>query len=58
MEVEDMDTLEKHFHLMKHQPEVEGMNTVGKHFHPMNHQSEVEGMNTVDSGMGMIERLS
>jgi hypothetical protein len=47
VEVEGMNTVEKHFHPMNHRPEVEGMDTVEEHFHPMNHRPEVEGMDTV-----------
>jgi hypothetical protein len=28
VEVDDMDTMEEHFHLMNHRPNVEGMDTV------------------------------
>jgi hypothetical protein len=37
IEVENMDTVEKHFHPMNHRPDVEGMDTVEEYFHPMNH---------------------
>jgi hypothetical protein len=51
LEVDGMDTLEEHFHLMNHRPEMEGMDTVEDHFHPMNHRSNVEGMDTMDTDM-------
>jgi hypothetical protein len=51
LEVDDMDTLEEHFHLMNHRPEMKGMDTVEDHFHPMNHRSNVEGMDTMDTDM-------
>jgi hypothetical protein len=47
VEVDDMDMMEEHFHLMNHRPEVDGMDTVEEHFHPMNHRPEVEGIDTV-----------
>jgi hypothetical protein len=52
VEVDGMDMVEEHFHLMNHQPEVEGMNTVEEHFYPINHRPEVEGMDMVDTSMG------
>jgi hypothetical protein len=52
VEVDGMDTMEKHFHLINHRPEVEGMDMVNEHFHLMNHRPKVEGMDTVDTGMG------
>jgi hypothetical protein len=51
VEVDDMDTMEKHFYSINHRPEVEGMDTVEYHFHPMNHRLDVEGMDTVGTGM-------
>jgi hypothetical protein len=51
-EVNDMYTVEEHFHPMNHRLEVDGMDTVEEHFHSMNHRPEVEDMNTVDAGMG------
>jgi hypothetical protein len=48
VDVDGMDTMEEHFHLINHRPEVESMDTVEEHFHPMNHWPEVEGMDTVD----------
>jgi hypothetical protein len=47
-EVDDMDMVDDHFHLMNHRLEVEGMNTVEEHFHPMNHRPEVEGLDTME----------
>jgi hypothetical protein len=58
VEVNDMDTVDKHFHLMNHRPEVEVMDMVEEYFHPMNHRLEVEGMDMVNTDMGRIERLS
>jgi hypothetical protein len=52
VEVNDMDTMEEHFHPMNYRPDVEGMNTIEEHFLPMNHRSKVEGMNIVDTDMG------
>jgi hypothetical protein len=52
VEVDDMDTVEEHFHPMSHRPEVESMNTVEEHFHLMNHRPKVENMDTVNTGMG------
>jgi hypothetical protein len=52
VEMDDMDTLEEHFHLMNHWPEVEGMDTVEAHFHPINHRPNVEGMDTVFIDIG------
>jgi hypothetical protein len=52
VEVDDMDTVEEHFHPMNHRSEVNGMNTVKDHFHPMNHRPEVDGIDTVHTGMG------
>jgi hypothetical protein len=52
VEVDNMDTVEEHFHLMNHRSEVEGMDMVEEHFHPMNHRPEVEGMDTVDTDIG------
>jgi hypothetical protein len=52
VEVDDMDTVEEHFHPMNHRSEVEGMDTMEEHFHPMNHRPEVESMDTVDTGIG------
>jgi hypothetical protein len=46
VEVDGMDTVDEHFHLMNHRSKVED------HFHPMNHRPEVEGMDTVDTAMG------
>jgi hypothetical protein len=37
VDVDAMDTMEEHFHLINHRPEVESMDTVEEHFHPMNH---------------------
>jgi hypothetical protein len=37
VEVDDMDTMEEHFHPRNHRPEVDVMDTVEEHFHPMNH---------------------
>jgi hypothetical protein len=51
VEVDYMNTVEEHFHLMNHRPEVDGMDTMDKYFHSMNHRSEVEGMDMVDTGM-------
>jgi hypothetical protein len=51
VEVEGMDTVEEHFHLINHRLKVEGMHTVEEHFHPMNHRPKVEGMDTVDNDM-------
>jgi hypothetical protein len=47
VEVDGMDTVEDHFHPMKHRPLVEDIDTVEEHFHLMNHRPEVEGMDTV-----------
>jgi hypothetical protein len=52
VEVEGMDMVEEHYHLMNHRPEVEGMDTVEEHYHSINHRPEVEGMDREDSGMG------
>jgi hypothetical protein len=51
VEVDDMDTVEEHFHPMNHRPKVESINTVEEHFYPINHRLEVEGMDTVDTDM-------
>jgi hypothetical protein len=32
VEVDDMDTMDEHFHPMNHRPDVEGMYTVDEHF--------------------------
>jgi hypothetical protein len=37
VEVDDMDTVDEHFHPMNHRPDVEDMDMVEKHFHLMNH---------------------
>jgi hypothetical protein len=52
VEVDDMDTVEEHFHPINHRSEVEGMDTVEEHFHPMNHRPDVEGMDKVDTEIG------
>jgi hypothetical protein len=52
VEVDDMDTVEEHFHPINHRSEVEGMDTVEEHFHPMNHRPDVEGMDKVDIEIG------
>jgi hypothetical protein len=52
VEVDDMDTVDEHFHLMNHRSEVEGMDMVEEHFRPMNHRSEVDDMDTMDTDMG------
>jgi hypothetical protein len=46
MEVDGMDTVERHFHPLNHRSEVESMDIVEEYFHSMNHRPEVEGMNT------------
>jgi hypothetical protein len=52
VEVDDIDTVEEHFHPINHRSEVEGMDTVEEHFHPMNHRPNVEGMDKVDTEIG------
>jgi hypothetical protein len=51
VEVDDMDTVEEHFHPMNHRSEADGMDAVEEYFYLMNHQTEVRGMNTVDTSM-------
>jgi hypothetical protein len=52
-DVDDMNMVEMHDHLMNHRMGEEGMNMVDVHYDPMNHRLEVEDMDMV--GIHMVE---